>query len=92
MYENIAVLALFAFAYRVAAGRLARTPINGPVVCLAFAVIAGPVVLGLLDLQGGDERMRTVAELTLALVLFSGASNANLPVLRRTFHLPQRLP
>jgi NhaP-type Na+/H+ or K+/H+ antiporter len=91
MYENLAVLAAFAFAYSVVAGRLGRTPVNGPVVYMAFGLAAGPVGLGLLHLAINGEALRQVAELTLSLVLFTDASNADLAVLRRTFHLPQRL-
>ena len=91
MYENIAILMLFAFAYSLVAKRLARTPVNGPVVYLAFGVIAGPVCLGLLDLGLEGEGIRTIAEFTLGLVLFADASNADLGVLRRTVRLPRRL-
>ena len=91
MYETLGILAVFAFVYSVVAGRLDRTPVNGPVVYLAFGVIAGPIGLGLLDLSIGSEGIRTVAELTLALVLFTGAANADLAILRRTFHLPERM-
>lgn len=91
MYENLALLALFTFVYGVIAGRLERTAVNGPVVYLLFGVLAGPLGLGLLDLQISGEGIRTIAELTLALVLFADASNADLGVLRRTFQLPQRL-
>ena len=91
MYENLAILCVFAFAYSVLAGRLARTPINGAVVYLTFGVIAGPVGLGLLDLSISIEGIRMIAELTLALVLFTDASNADLAVLRRAFQLPQRM-
>jgi len=91
MYENLGVLALFAFAYSVVASRLDRTPVNGAFVYLVFGVLAGPVGLGLVDLSIGSEGIRTVAEFTLALVLFSDASNANLAVLRRSFRIPQRL-
>jgi NhaP-type Na+/H+ or K+/H+ antiporter len=91
VYENLAILALFAFAYSLVAERLARTPVNGAVVYLAFGVIVGPVGLGWLDLGLGSEGIRTIAELTLALVLFTDASNANLAVLRQTVRLPRRL-
>ena len=37
------------------------------------------------------EGLRTLAELTLALVLFTDAANADLAVLRRGFRIPQRL-
>ena len=47
MYENLAILALFAFAYSLTAGRLNRGAVNGPVVYLVFGVVAGPVALGL---------------------------------------------
>ena len=91
MYENLAIICVFAFAYSLLAGRLARTPINGAVVYVVFGLIAGPVGLGLLDLSISTEGFRTIAELTLALVLFTDASNADLAVLRRTFHLPLRM-
>jgi len=91
MYEQLALIAFFAFAYSVVAGRLDKTPVNGPVVYLAFGVIAGPVGFGLLNINIDAEAIRTIAELTLALVLFGDASNADFSVLRRTFHLPQRL-
>jgi NhaP-type Na+/H+ or K+/H+ antiporter len=91
VYQNLAILALFAFVYSVLAERLSRTPVNGAVVYLAFGVIAGPIGLGLLDLSIGSEGIRTIAELTLALVLFTDASNANLGVLRQFVRLPQRL-
>ncbi len=91
MYQNLAIIALFAFAYSLVAERLGRTPVNGAVVYLAFGVIVGPVGLGLLDLSIGSEGIRTIAELTLALVLFTDASNANLPVLRQFVRLPSRL-
>ncbi|MBW2447097.1 MAG: cation:proton antiporter [Deltaproteobacteria bacterium] len=91
MYENLAILAIFAFLYSVVSGRLDRTPVNGAVVYLVFGVIAGPVGLGFLDLSIGTEGIRLVAELTLALVLFTDASNANFAVLRRVFRLPGRL-
>lgn len=87
MYEDLALVALFAFVYSVVAGRLERTAVNGPVVYLLFGVLAGPLGLGLLELPLSGEGIRTIAELTLALVLFTDASNANLGVLRRTFHL-----
>ena len=91
MYENLGILALFAFAYSIIASRLGRTPVNGALVYLAFGALAGPVGLGLLDLSIGTEGIRLVAELTLALVLFTDASNADLSVLRRSFRIPQRL-
>ena len=91
MVGTLAVLAAFAFVYGVVAGRLERTPVNGPVVFLAFGILAGPGVLGLLDLNVSGGVLRTVAELTLAMVLFTDSANADLATLRRSFRIPQRL-
>jgi len=91
VYEILAVLAAFAFVYSVVASRVERTPVNGAVVFLAFGILAGPSVLGWLDLNVDGEGLRTVAEFTLALVLFSDSANADLATLRRTFHIPQRM-
>jgi NhaP-type Na+/H+ or K+/H+ antiporter len=91
MYERIALVALFTFAYSMVAGRLARGVVNGAVVYLVFGVVAGPVGLGWLDPPIDREGIRSIAELTLALVLFTDASNADLAVLRRFKRLPQRL-
>ena len=91
MYENIAILAAFVFLYSIISGKLERTPINGALVFIIFGLAFGPLGLGLLNLKVGVEGMRTLAELTLALVLFTDASNANLGVLKKSFHIPQRL-
>lgn len=91
MYENLAILALFAFAYSVVAGRLGSTPFNGALVYVAFGVVAGPAALGLLNLSISAEGIRLVAELTLGLVLFIDASNSDISVLRSAIKLPRRL-
>ena len=91
VYGKLGIIALFAFIYSLLAGRLDRTVVQGPIVYLVFGVIAGPVVFGLLDLSIGNEGIRLLAELTLALVLFTDASNADMVVLRRNIALPRRL-
>ena len=87
----MAVVALFAFAYSLLAGRLERTPFNGPLIYLGFGVLAGPVVLGLVELRIGVEAILVLAELTLAIVLFSDASKANLGTLRQAVRVPRRM-
>ncbi|MBW1689023.1 MAG: cation:proton antiporter [Deltaproteobacteria bacterium] len=91
MYQNLAILFLFGLFYSLVAGRLERTPVNGAVVFVAFGAIFGPIGLGLLDLSIEREGIRLLAELTLALVLFTDASNANLDVVRRAIRLPGRM-
>jgi len=91
MYENLAILAVFAFVYSAVAGRLERTLISGALVFSAFGLAFGPLGLDLLRLDVDAEGIRALAEVTLALVLFTDASNANLGVLRKKIGLPRRL-
>jgi NhaP-type Na+/H+ or K+/H+ antiporter len=91
MYESLAMLGGFVFLYSIASGAIARTPISGAIVFTAFGLVFGPLGLGLLALEVDAEGLRTLAELTLALVLFTDAANANLGVLKRSFLIPQRL-
>jgi NhaP-type Na+/H+ or K+/H+ antiporter len=91
MYETLAVLAIFAFLYSAVADRLEKTPVSGPLVFLAFGVVAGPLGFGFLHFRLTGEGLRTAAELTLALVLFTDAAHANLPALRSSYRVPQRL-
>ena len=91
MYENIAILAGFVFLYSVISGGLERTPINGALVFVLFGFLVGPLGLGWLQLSLDTEGLRALAELTLALVLFTDAASADLGVLRRRIVLPQRL-
>jgi NhaP-type Na+/H+ or K+/H+ antiporter len=91
MYLNMAILAVFVFIYSILSTGLARTPINGAIVFIAFGLALGPLGLGLLNLNVDAQGLRTLAELTLALVLFTDAANANLRELKHSYRIPLRL-
>ena len=91
MYENLAVIALFAFLYSSIAGGVEKTIISGPMVFVSFGLLCGPLGFGILNLNVGNIELRMLADLTLALILFIDASNANLSVLKRSFLIPQRM-
>lgn len=91
MYGTLAILAAFAFVYSVVASRLEKTPVSGAVVFLAFGLVTGPTGLGWLGLDVDSDTLQTVAEWTLALILFTDSASANLATLRRSFRIPQRL-
>lgn len=91
IYGNLLILALFAFAYCLVAGRAERTPINGALVYTLFGLLLGNFGLGLLQLNVDTEGIRLLAELTLAVVLFTDAASADLGVLRQTIAVPRRL-
>jgi NhaP-type Na+/H+ or K+/H+ antiporter len=91
MYENLALLALFALIYSAVAGALERTWISGAIVFTAFGLLVGPMGLGLLTWDTDRETMRSLAEVTLALVLFTDAAGADIGVLKKARGLPVRL-
>ena len=91
MYENLAVLAVFAFLYSVFAGGLAKTVISGPMIFIGFGLLFGPLGLGVLTWDVETNELRVLADLTLALILFIDAAIADLSVVRRSIRLPQRM-
>jgi NhaP-type Na+/H+ or K+/H+ antiporter len=91
MYQNLAILAAFVFVYSVAAERLEKMALSGAIIAMGFGLAFGPLGLGVFKPQVDGDLLRTLAELTLALVLFTDAANANIGVLRVGLRLPVRL-
>jgi len=91
MYQNAAMLAAFLLIYSAVAGRIERSWISGPIVFTAVGFLLGPDVLGVLHINIGGEGLRLLAELTLAMVLFTDAANADFSVVRHNLGLPERL-
>ena len=91
MYQNLALLAAFLLAYSIFAGRLESRLLNGPLMFMLVGLILGPALLGVLQPRIDREGLKILAELTLAIVLFSDAANADLKVLRAYEGLPLRL-
>jgi NhaP-type Na+/H+ or K+/H+ antiporter len=91
MYENLALLAIFILIYSAVAGAVERTWISGPIVFTCFGLLVGPMGLGMLTWETDRETMRSLAEVTLALVLFTDAAGADMGVLKKTRGLPVRL-
>ena len=89
--QVLAVVAAFAFLYSLFASRLERTIINGALVYVVVGFLCGPDGLGLVNIQLEGEGLKTLAELTLALVLFTDAAGTNLATLRRIESIPMRL-
>jgi sodium/hydrogen antiporter len=91
MYQNAAILAAFLLIYSAIAGRIERSLISGPIVFTAAGFILGPDGLDVLRLNITGEGLRLLAELTLAMVLFTDAANADFGIVRRNLGLPERL-
>jgi NhaP-type Na+/H+ or K+/H+ antiporter len=91
MYIELAVFALFVFCYSLVAGRLERAAASGPIVFVAAGFLMGPLGLGWFDGSMSRNELRMLADLTLALILFIDAANADLAVLKRQFRIPSRM-
>ncbi|WP_017681548.1 cation:proton antiporter [Rhodococcus ruber] len=72
-------------------GRVAGTPITAPIVFTAGGLLVGGQAAGLIEVDAASETVKLLAEVTLALVLFSDASRVDLSALRTEISLPARL-
>ena len=91
MYAELSVLALFVFLYSLVAGRIERSAISGPMIFVAAGFILGPSGFGLLAGSADSGELRILADLTLALILFIDAANADLSILKKQFRIPSRM-
>ena len=91
MYLDLVIFAVFILIYSSVAGAVEQTGISGAIIFTAFGLLIGPVGLDLISFKADREAIRTLAELTLALVLFTDAAGADMGVLKKTEALPTRL-
>lgn len=91
VYQNLLILASFILLYSLFAKKIETSAISGPFLALLAGLVLGPLVLNLFKTQVEDEEYKIIAELALALVLFTDASKANLSVLGKNVALPIRL-
>lgn len=91
MYFNLAVLATFVFLYSLVAGRIDRSSVSGPMIFVVAGFLLGPSVFGVLKGEATGDDLRVLADLTLALVLFIDAANADLRELKLQFRIPARM-
>ena len=91
MYQNAAVLAGILLVYSAVAGRIERSWISGPIVFIGLGLTLGPQGFNILHLQTTAGGLRGLAEITLAIVLFTDAAHADLGLIRRHIGIPERL-
>lgn len=78
-------------AFAAISGRVNGTPVTAPIVFTLGGLLFGVHAIGLIDVESTAETVRLLAEVTLALVLFSDASKVNASTLRTEIALPARL-
>jgi NhaP-type Na+/H+ or K+/H+ antiporter len=91
MKWSLTIVALAVLVVATASRRLSGTPVTATMVFVVIGVLVGPSVTGELDPSTDGETVRTLAEATLAVVLFTDASRIRLDALRREYVVPLRL-
>ena len=91
VYQNILIFASFILIYSLVAKRMEKTAISGPFLAVIVGLVAGPLMLNLIVVRVEAEGYKVIAELALALVLFTDASNTNIRELIKHATVPTRL-
>jgi len=91
MYEYLFLFAALIFLYSIFATRIEKMLVNGPFLFMVVGIILGPLVLNAVDLKISGAEYETLANLALALVLFTGAASVDLEVLKSSVTIPARL-
>jgi NhaP-type Na+/H+ or K+/H+ antiporter len=89
--QALAVVAVGAVVWGLFSARFERWNLTAPIAFLVLGFLAANPPIDLIDVRTSSETVRIVAELTLALVLFSDASRVNVRELRRDAAIPTRL-
>jgi NhaP-type Na+/H+ or K+/H+ antiporter len=88
---RILVIALVLLAYALASRFLSARWISMPAAMVLIGILIGADGLGFFDLNVGSAAVRTIAEVTLALMLFHDAARIRLGDLWKQSSLPGRL-
>lgn len=91
MYIEIAILALFIFIYSIFSARIEKLPTSGPIIFVIIGILLGPLGLEWLKADVGQFEFRVLTDLTLALILFIDAANANTSILKKYLKIPTRM-
>lgn len=90
--EAIGAIAIFIFAFGLISRRLEKSVITPPMAYVIYGLLISSAALGWLQsVSINNEVIRTLAEITLVVVLFTDASRIQLKLLRREYSLPLRL-
>ena len=91
MSSGLAIVGLTLLLVAAVSRRLSSTPVTPAMVVTAIGVLVGPLVLNGLSVHPTSSTVRTLADATLAVVLFSDSSRVDLRALRREASMPVRL-
>ncbi len=88
---GLAVVGLSLLLVAAVSRYLSGTPFTPAMMVVAIGVVVGPLVLDRITLQPTSATVRSLAEATLAVVLFSDSSRVDLRTLKKEASMPARL-
>src|SRR6476659_3881567 len=88
---TLVVVALALLGVAAISRLLSGTPVTAAMLFVAIGLVVGPHALGGIDVESTSSTVRTLAEASLALVLFSDASRVDPRHLRPDVGVPLRL-
>ena len=91
MKWELAIVAATVLTVAAVSRRLTGTPVTPAMVFVLVGVLVGPLVIDEVTAAPTGSAVRTLAEATLAVVLFADASRIKPRVLRREYAVPLRL-
>jgi len=91
MKWDLAIVAATVLGVAAVSRRLTGTPVTPAMVFVLVGVLVGPLVIDEVTAAPTGSAVRTLAEATLAIVLFADASRIKPRVLRREYAVPLRL-
>jgi sodium/hydrogen antiporter len=91
MKWSLAIVAAAVLAVAAVSRRLTGTPVTPAMAFVAIGLLAGPLVADQIAISPSSHAVRTLAEATLAVVLFSDASRIKMRALAREYAVPLRL-
>ncbi len=91
MGVGLAVIGLALLVVAAVSRYLSGTPLTPAMLVVAIGVIFGPIALDRIAVAPTSSTVRTLAEATLAVVLFSDSSRVDLRALKRELSMPSRL-
>ncbi|WP_261835244.1 cation:proton antiporter [Vibrio ishigakensis] len=91
IYKVVGILAIIVFFYTLVAKRIENSSISGPIVYVILGLALGSHGFGLVGADAEANDLRLLADITLALILFSDAAHSNLSVLKAKASYPTRM-
>ena len=91
MEEAILLAAILMFGFGLFSRLADRSPVTAPMVFAAVGILVGPLGLGVFTVKIDTAMVKIIAEITLILVLFIGASVIDVRSLLKEYKIPVRL-